>query len=504
MTVTELVCPCCWASLAIGRRLPVGKKVWCPKCGTGFTSPAVERAPGAAEARKPPARPNRRRVPVWVPVVSKLLLIGVIGVTLIHATTAPRGREAPAAKAAGQAAPRPGAAAAAGGGAPKPEQPAPPDDPTVLIGGYQPLTRGLMDRHTRMVESILDIRLTEPQRRQWQQIWLESWMKKDPARQALLLAAVWQDDAWWEGVGKLSGAERELVLAQTGARYLDRLRKSTDADDQRLAAQSDEVHKPGGERNPVLVGGDPPLTRELFDHWRLEVEYALDLSLTAPQRQEFQRLYIGDGKKTDPKGWSNNIETWRRLLSADEYDRRVWRAHERPLLLENLRKSDAENERWLLAAYQAAHKPGGERNPILAAGDPPLTRDLVDQYGDAVEGVLDFSISGGLTAPQRRDLQDLLVMNWKAMDKAAKEDFLQTPQQWPSQARLLARLRAAPPGDQLSQYLLEIFNKEQKNLARVQDPERRRPEGVRDALRAWPDGSYLRIHSAVGVYECVP
>ena len=90
------------------------------------------------------------------------------------------------------------------------------------------------------------------------------------------------------------------------------------------------------------------------------------------------------------------------------------------------------------------HKPGGERNPVLANGDPALTRDAADQYCDMVEGVLDFSISGGLTDAQRQDVQDLLVKDWKGMDQAAREDFLQTLQKWPSQERLLVQLRAGP------------------------------------------------------------
>jgi hypothetical protein len=37
----------------------------------------------------------------------------------------------------------------------------------------------------------------------------------------------------------------------------------------------------------------------------------------------------------------------------------------------------------------------------------------VDRYGDYVEVMLDLSVSGGLTAPQRQVLQEYLVKDWK-------------------------------------------------------------------------------------------
>jgi hypothetical protein len=219
-------------------------------------------------------------------------------------------------------------------------------------------------------------------------------------------------------------------------------------------------HKPGGERNAILAASEPPLTQDMMDLYRTAMDYVLDVRMTDQQRNEYQRLFIEDWKKNDPKQWTKNIESWRKPLSMGTYSRRVWRAWQRPALLERIPKVDAASNQWLQTAYDAGHKPGGERNPILAAGDPPLTRDVVDQYCDMIEGLVDFSVSGGLTAVQRQDLEDMLVKDWKGMDQAARDDFLKTEQKWPSPDRFLVALRAAPSSDQRSQYLLVIHDKE--------------------------------------------
>ena len=67
----------------------------------------------------------------------------------------------------------------------------------------------------------------------------------------------------------------------------------------------------------------------------------------------------------------------------------------RALALDDLRKSDAASDAWLLAAYEAAHKPGGERNPILADGDLPLTRDEADDVPPWWRGCWTSRLSAG-------------------------------------------------------------------------------------------------------------
>src|SRR5205807_1503696 len=99
-----------------------------------------------------------------------------------------------------------------------------------------------------------------------------------------------------------------------------------------------------------------------------------------------------------------------------------------PAMLASWSKPDASAlNHWLAARHQEAFKPGSTRNPILVPGEPALTQQLVDRYGDYVEWVLDFSISGGLSAEQRKILRDYLVKDWKTMDREA---FLATVKEW--------------------------------------------------------------------------
>jgi serine/threonine protein kinase len=364
------------------------------------------------------------------------------------------------------------------------------DAPTVLIPGDPPLTQGAMDRTIDLWEWVLDLRLTEQQRGLCQQYWMNGWKKKDDKGKAQWLTIGQASVKFWEEMARLSDADRDLRRIQLQESDLIALRKSTAELDKWLATLYDEAHKPGGERNPTLVAGDPPLTGDMMDLYRMAMEYVLDLHMTNRQRDEYQRIFIEDWKKNDPQQWAKNIESWRKPLSGSPYSRRAFRAQQRPIVLDNLRKPKDEYQRWLLAAYEEEHKPGGERNPILAGGDSPLTRDLMDQYCDMVEGVLDFSISGGLTAAQRQDLQDLLLKDWKGMDKAARDDFLQTAQKWPSQARLVAQLRAAPVGDQRSQYLLEIHNRELEAFAKAQKLEQQRHETEMGIIRNIGPGGY--------------
>jgi len=256
----------------------------------------------------------------------------------------------------------------------------------------------------------------------------------------------------------------------------------------------------------VLIPGDPPLTQDMMNLYRMAMDYILDLQITDLQRDEYQRLFLEDWKK-DPKEWGKAIESWRKPLSARPYDRRARRVRRRPSDLDALRKSDAESDRWLLAAYEAAHKPGSERNPILADGDPPLTRDEAELYCDRVEFGLDLSVLGGLTPDQRRRLQDLLVRDWKGMDASGKGAFLRELNRGYDKAALLAQLRGKP-GEERSLFLLEVYKQEQDQAARrMEDLKMRQPmQYIADEIRGYigdPHGHY-RYNPSTGRNEWVP
>jgi hypothetical protein len=127
------------------------------------------------------------------------------------------------------------------------------------------------------------------------------------------------------------------------------------------------------------------------------------------------------------------------------------------------------------AVHESAHRPGGERNPVLVPGQTPLTQDMVSQFGDFLEWALDLRASGGLTVAQRQALRELLMNSWKKRDDSWKADFGGHLQKWHDLVRLsdgeraqvqeklqpalVAQLRSTP--NPLNRWLLGIADKEQ-------------------------------------------
>ena len=499
MSATQLACPTCGADLATARPSPDGTTLHCPKCHGRFVAP-----PAPA-----PVRPGGGPSTVWVLAGggAVLLLISalVVGVVLavVGMTSPPRAPEKQGRAGAPAPPPAPGPtgdATPAGGQDPK-------DDPTVLIDGKPPLTQGMMDRQARVVESVLDLPLTEQQRSRWQQLWIEAFKKKDADHQARCLAGLQETRKWWEDASELSGGERGLTLAQAGTSFLKTIHDSTDPDDQMLAELYDAAHKPGGDRNAILVDSDPPLTQERLDHWRLLwAEYLLDIPLTAQQRQDFQPLFVAAWKKGNPKAEAEKLnKTWDNLMRFNRCQSHWLRAATRPGWVEGLRndKNPDDLERWLLAAYELAHKPGGERNPILVDGDPPLTHDDLQQYGEQVEGALDLSVLNGLAPDQRQHLQDLVVGDWKGMDKAAREAFLREVWKAPDKASILAQVKKAAPGDERGLFLLKLFNQEQEAYNLLLHAEMARHDTEMRAIKAMGAGR-LELNPDTGQLEWKP
>jgi hypothetical protein len=378
---------------------------------------------------------------------------------------------------------------------PAPETPAPlagPGGPKALAPGEPPLTQDWLNRWTAYTEWMLDIRLTGQQRRECQQLWVQHWKETGQSRKDRFWAYATGELKWSDAVAKRSEAERNELRAQQQPLFLAGLRRSSDPDERMLVALYEAAHKPGGEQNPILVAGTPALTQDMVDTWRRFVEWVLDVRLTEQQRQEYQHLFINDWKKSHQAAKDYLLKTATagllgQLPLLNDHTRNLLRAEVRPKVLADLRNgSGAELSRWLLAIYESAHRPGGERNPVLVPGNPALTQHMVSRFGDFVEWVLDLRVTGGLTARQRQVLRDVIVHYWKKGDDSWRAGFLQHLKTWSVIAQLsdaqrtklyeklhpafVARLRNARD-HQLSQWLLAIYHQEQNQ------PERRAGEG---------------------------
>ena len=84
---------------------------------------------------------------------------------------------------------------------------------------------------------------------------------KDDKGKALCLSGTQRNLKYWDGLATLSEVQRDVERLRLQAPDLVVWRKSPSEDDRWWAATYDEAHKPGGERNPILVASDPPLTR---------------------------------------------------------------------------------------------------------------------------------------------------------------------------------------------------------------------------------------------------
>jgi hypothetical protein len=344
----------------------------------------------------------------------------------------------------------------------------------VLVPGNPPLTQDVVDLFRKGMEWMLDIQLTEQQRGQYQALFIEDWNKKDPAQKRRAIANWKRDFAWLGKLDQMTDAQRAQFRQKNQGQYLSRLRSSKSLDDRFLLAEYEKRH--------TLVAGDPPLLTHHMDQRLLFVEWLLDLSLTDHQGQEYQRLFIKEWNNADRSKKAaivKQIEDWAPALAKLNLpSRNLNRAAFQPRFLAVWRKDGADvDDRWLLSLYETTYRPGGERNPVLVAGQPPLTQSQVDRYADYLEYVLDLSLSG-LNKPKREILRDYVVKDWKKMDRAARQEFLDTLKKWEDIAqrpaernewgsamrpKMLAQLRLARD-DERSLWLLGLHDKEQRDF----------------------------------------
>jgi hypothetical protein len=388
----------------------------------------------------------------------------------------------------------------------------------VLVPGDPPLTQETVDLYHQMWEWYFDLRLSRNERRQLEELFITFWKKSDRATSKSLLASYSTMEKKWRGILDLKGPDQERHRSEVRERWLAGFRKSQDPYDRLLLSIYDAAYKPGGTKNPILVEGDPPLTQAMIDTDAAAVELLLDLRLTDEQRRKFRDLWIADWKSWDPgkrQRNAKNIESWANLPTYSNYKRNLQRSLDQPRLLEVFRKKDSgERARWLLALHESAIKPGSARNPVLVDGEPALTQLVADRYGDYIEVMLDLSISGGLTAPQRQVLQDYLVKDWKKMGADGRKELLADLKRWADavaagnaeanksiralRPKLLAQLRTARD-DPRSVWLLEVFDTE-RGLVKQREEMQRIVDEVRQYIGSpghWEYNGNTRRHEWV-------
>jgi hypothetical protein len=305
-----------------------------------------------------------------------------------------------------------------------------------------------LDRWYAYLEWLLEIQPTESQQQECRQVWMQRWQEIDQPMRDRFRAYANAELTWWSETGKQNEDERAELRAEKRLFFLSRMGNATDRDERLLLHLYKVAHQPGGERNPILVAGKPPLTLDMVDQGRRWIQWLLDIRLTAPQRLKYQRLFVENWKTWD-KGVkdayvkSDAQDALNRLPQMSPYSRDLLRAERQSQLMAVLQQSSDDGlAQMFLSIRESVHRPGGERNPVLVAGATPLTQDMVNQFGDFVEWGLDLKDGRGLTAPRREALRDLLKNCWEKGTDTWKTALVKQLQDWQQLLRLSAPDRA--------------------------------------------------------------
>ncbi len=129
------------------------------------------------------------------------------------------------------------------------------DEETVLAPGNPPLTREGLDRFTYFIEWLLDVPLTQQQKRLVETSFLEAWKNQDAAEIQGYVDVLEMEAQ----VSALSKEQRLLVREQAQPQVVELLRSQPEDEGARwLLSIYEAGHQP-------LAEGNPPLTRQMTD-----------------------------------------------------------------------------------------------------------------------------------------------------------------------------------------------------------------------------------------------
>jgi hypothetical protein len=294
----------------------------------------------------------------------------------------------------------------------------------LLVAGRPPLTEAAVAAAAQFYEWSLDVRLNEPQYVEFERLLVDRWKGQGAAR-----AEITNTKNRWGEIVAMRVTNRGDLQSRVQDSILSHLRTSARSDDAArwLLARYAEAHE-------VLAPGNPPLTRVLADRMADYWEWVLDVRLGDRERQELQQFQIAQWARRDAawkRNWIAVIPAWwTTMANLGPVERTLLRVQARTNVLAEIRGEPSESfNRWRLARYQAAHGPGGERNPILVPGAVPLTQDMVTQYCELVEWRWRLQLTG-LGAQQRQQLQQFVVADWNKGDEATRRVFLADLRWW--------------------------------------------------------------------------
>jgi hypothetical protein len=143
-----------------------------------------------------------------------------------------------------------------------------------------------------------------------------------------------------------------------------------------------------GQKNDVLLAGEPPLTQEMVNDFSAFFEWALEVTLTPSQRQSLKTALIKvwiNKDKSEIEGTLSILQVQARLSQATPAERDSIREKIQPGLLENLRANpNDETSRMLLSAYESAHRQNRAVNNRPSSSSAPIIGKWYSGSGSGV------------------------------------------------------------------------------------------------------------------------
>ena len=179
----------------------------------------------------------------------------------------------------------------------------------------------------------------------------------------------------------------------------------------------------------VVVEGNPPLTQGMIAEFLGFMEWLLDVPLTVEQRTDVGTGMVEfwkTGDDQEKQGTLNVLAVADQIGQRTEAERALLRETLQAQLLEALRQMPEDpTAKWMLGIYEAGHQP-------IAAGDPPLTRQVADAFAELMCFMIGQVIGQEVPVPDdyREAAAELLSTTYPDMAAEQQRGVSQLPIVW--------------------------------------------------------------------------
>ena len=292
----------------------------------------------------------------------------------------------------------------------------------VIFHGNPPLTEGMVTLYANFDTWMLEIPSSAQNRDLVRAKLLKDW--KDPAQ---IKGDMWLLD-FANSLMTKTPEEREFIRWDIQWTTLGSIRADSSSYGKWMVAAYEQTHRP-------IAPGNPPLTESLISRfttffcWALEIPYSSTAALidAIPLQQALRNTLIEDWQKPAEIKSDMNFLNWQVSMAHVTPEQREYaRISAQPFLLKQLRadKRSLAAQR-LAAAYDAAH-------PVIAAGNPPLTRQAVDAFTEFMcftqvqGGGSQLDCSAALKDGNAREL----AKTFRTLSVAQQKELTEMPQNW--------------------------------------------------------------------------